>query len=414
MSDSTPSSPAPQPVLPEPQPEQLQAEAPRAERPGAGQSRAEPPRPPQAAVAAAAPRAAARWLLPLNLLLLGGVVTLGFVLLQQHQSMEGLANDAYAQAQRGMTLETRLAAAEAARAGLEQQLQSALSEIRASAQQTDVAALQAELDMLRRALAAQANPQHDWLLAEAGALLRVAAQQALHTRHVASAISLYESADSLLQRAADPALQPARAALQLELDALRAVQLPQIDSFYLQLGQLAQQLDALQVQSENEGPLRFTAPDPGAAPATASWWDELKRTLGTYFVVTRQDAPVLARLTPEQAFLIRQAIRLQLESARLALLQQDTRLYQAALDAALDGITRQLQGDARPALLASLQRLRAEAIEVSLPPLGAALQALDLLAAAEVAPPAAPSAAVPDDAADMPKPVEPAAGAATP
>jgi len=133
------------------------------------------------------------------------------------------------------------------------------------------------------------------------------------------------------------------------------------------------------VQSEGEGPLQFVAPELAPLPATAGWWEELKQTLRQYFVVTRRDVPVLARLTPQQALLIRQAIILQLESARLALLQGNQDIYLAALDAAAAGITQQLQGAGKPAVLASLQRLRAEPVAIVVPPLGAALQALELL-----------------------------------
>lgn len=320
------------------------------------------------------------WLLAALALL--GTGLLGFVFLQQRQAMETLAGDAYTLQQRGAAIEQLLQAAEAERARLAEQLQrqqALLDESRDSAPQAEVTALRRELDELRLNVVSQvANSEHDWLLVEATTLLRLAQQQALHGRNVASAISLYASAAARLQRISDPAIQPARAALQLELDALRAVDVPEVEGLYLQLGDLAQQLDALEVQSEDEVPLQFAAPDATALPATAGWWEELKHTLGQYFVVTRRDVPVLARLTPEQAVLIRHAIVLQLESARLALLQGQTRLYQSALDAAMLGITQQLQGEAKPAVLASLQRLRDEAIVAVIPPLGSTLQALEL------------------------------------
>jgi uroporphyrin-3 C-methyltransferase len=321
-----------------------------------------------------------------SLAALAGAGVLGFVFVQQRAAMETLAGDAYTQQQRSASVEQRLAVAEADAARLAQQLQQALDASRNSAGQADVAALRRELDLLRQDVASRvADSEHDWLLVEATTLLRLAQQQGLQGRNVVSVVSLYTSAAERLQQLADPALAPARAALQLELDALRAVEVPQIQSLYLQLGDLASQLPTLVVQSEGENLLQFVAPDAAALPATATWWDELKHTLAQYFVITRRDVPVLAQLTPAQTTLIRQAIALQLETARLALLQGDVRLYQGALDAAAQGITQQLQGEAKPALLASLQRLREEPIAVVLPPLGAALQALELAASAPAA-----------------------------
>jgi uroporphyrin-III C-methyltransferase len=332
------------------------------------------------------------WLVSLAALAAAGV--LGFVFVQQRTVMEALAGDVSTQQQRSATVEQRLAASEAVADRLAQQLQQALDASRNSAGQADVAALRRELDLLRQEVVSRmADSQQDWLLVEATTLLRLAQQQALQGRNVASAVSLYTSAAERLQQLADPALAPALAALQLELDALRAVEVPPIQSLYLQLGDLSAQLATLVVQSEGESPLQFAAPGAAALPATATWWDALKHTLAQYFVITRRDVPVLAQLTPAQTTLIRQAIALQLETARLALLQGDGRLYQGALDAAAQGITQQLQGEAKPALLASLQRLREEPIAVVLPPLGAALQALEAAEAApvsEIAPAPAP------------------------
>jgi uroporphyrin-3 C-methyltransferase len=339
----------------------------------------EPLLPSPAAKSAATPARGAPLLLwLLSLLALAGVVLVGFVFLQQRQAMETLAGNAYALEQRSTTFEQRLAAAEAERVQLAQRLQSALDDSRNSDPQAEMAGLRRELDTLRRDVVSQvADSGHDWLLVEATTLLRLAQQQAVHGHNVASGISLYLTADARLQLISDPALQPARAALQLELDALRAVEVPQIQALYLQLGELAQQLAALDVQGEGEPPLQFVAPDGAPLAVEASWWEELKSTLSQYFVVTRRDVPVLAQLTPQQDLLVRQSIALQLETARLALLQGDVRLYQAAIDAAALGITQQLQGDARPAVLASLQRLREEPVRAVIPPLGSALQVLE-------------------------------------
>lgn len=317
-----------------------------------------------------------------GLLGLGGVVLLGLLILQQREAMETLAADSYLLLQRSTSLDERLAAAEAESERLALELRAAQDASRASAPQAQLELLRRELDALRLDVASRvADSERDWLLVEAATLLRLAQQQAVHVRNVASACSLYESADERLQRVGDPALQAVRAALQLELDALRAVAVPEVQVLYLQLGELSGQLATLAVQSAGEGPLQFIPPEHVAPSATAGWWDELKSTLGQYFVVTRRDEPVLARLTPQQVALIRQAIMLQLETARLALLQEDQQLYAAALDAAADGISQQLQGEAKTAVLASLQRLRTEPVTVTIPPLGAALQALELLAA---------------------------------
>lgn len=332
------------------------------------------------------------WLLALLALL--GAALLGFVFLQQRQAMETLAGDAYTLQQGSAAFERRLAEAEAESQSLTQQLQAVLDESRESAQQlqavlddsrdsaqqTDVAALRSELAALRSDVARQAaNSTGGWALVEARSLLRLAQQQAGAGRNVDAAISLYMTAATSLRMINDPALQPALAALQLELDALRAVELPDIQGIYLQLGELQQQLATLVVQSEGEAPLQFVAPDVATAEAT-NWWEQLKQVVSQYFVVTRRDVPVLAQLTPQQAVLVRQVVALQLESARFAVLQGDEQVYRSALATAAQSVAQQLQGDSKAAVLASLQRLQDARILAVIPPLGAALQALELSA----------------------------------
>lgn len=329
----------------------------------------------------------------LNLILLAGLGALGFLVWQQQQAVARFAGSSIELQQRNAALSQRVDAADADRARLAAELASALAAAADNPAEDAVALLGADLEALRRELLTRtASSARDWSRLEAAALLRLARQQALSAATLPSAIRLYQDAANLLRQSNDAALQPVRAALQLELDALRSVEVPPVDDLYLQLGQLAAQLDTLQVQSQDEAPLQFSAPQPTALATAASWWEQIKQVLSQYFVVRRQDAPLLARLTPEQAFLVRQSIRLQLEGARLALLQGDTALYQAALDAARDGITAQLQGEAKAALLASLQRLRNTPIEIRLPTLGAALQSLEQL---DTGNGAAPGAATP-------------------
>jgi uroporphyrin-3 C-methyltransferase len=326
------------------------------------------------------PRGAFAQLLTLNVLLLAAVGLLGFLLWQQGRTMEALSGDAYSQQQRSNAIEQLLAEAERERERLDAALQQAMEAGSDDATQAELQALQQEVQLLRGSVAAQARSGgQGWQLTEIAGLLRLAQQRAQLAGDIPAAISLYQNANAQLQQQQDATMQPVRAALLLELDALRAVEVPQIDTLYLQLGEVARQLDALQVQSEAGGTLQFEAPASSAAQQAAGWWDSLLQLLSRYFVVTRQDAPVLARLSPEQVFLVRQAIRLQIESARLALLQREPRLYQDALDAAQAAISAQLQGESKASLLASLQRLRDEPITAEIPSLGAALQALELL-----------------------------------
>lgn len=323
-------------------------------------------------------------LISFNLLLLAGMAGLGYVYWKQQASLATLTADSASLEQRSSEAQARFAAAADTSAQLQEalQAQNALVAEQFATQAKQLDATNRELISLRLRISDQGSGANQgWMLTEAESLLRLARQRLLSARDVRSAISLYLACDDLLRQLNDPAVVAVREILTTELDTLRSVNIPDMTRMYEQLGNISLQLDELSlVAAANENTLKFNADSSETITETDSWLDSLGASLGQYFIIKRQDSPVLPQLSPEQAYMSRQIIRLHLEQARAALLREDTRLYQAALAAAHDDIEQYLQGANKAQLLAAVVQLRDTPILAAIPATGSALNALRQIA----------------------------------
>ena len=215
------------------------------------------------------------------------------------------------------------------------------------------------------------------LLAEARGLLRLGRERVLADQDIESAVGLYLAADEVLMIIDDPGIQLIRQTLQRETDTLRGVRMPDIAALHAQLGQLKAAVETLPLgNDQNTGLAGFASAGRAAEEEGGGWMNSLKAGLSRYFVLSRQAEPVRPRISDEGVALLRLDISLQLEQARLALMQGDTRLYQQTIDATAASIRSWAESSAAAPVLASLEALRSASLMPDLPPLGAALNAL--------------------------------------
>jgi len=330
-------------------------------------------------------RSSFRFMLTLfNLCLVVGLAGLAFLYWEQQKSLVVLFDDYNSAGQQQAETATRFTAEAAARASMQEamnmQLAAAAEQLATQAQQLEVASR--EIRSLRLRIGEQSSgANQSWKLTEAESLLRLARQRLLSARDVRSAISLYLACDDLLQQINDPTVIAVREVLLTELDSLRAVVIPDQQAIYERLGNLAAQLDELSLTSDSSSrEFSFPVPETEAATESAGWLSELGNSLSQYFVITRQDNPQLPQISAEQAYMTRQIIQLHLEAARVALLREQTRLYQTALNAAIGDIQLYLQGAGKEQVLSSLAQLRDMPVLAVLPPTGSTLNALRQIA----------------------------------
>jgi len=215
-----------------------------------------------------------------------------------------------------------------------------------------------------------------WALAEIEQVLLTAAQQLQLAGNVKAAIVALEGADTRLQRLNKPQFTALRRAIAADLANLRAV--PSLD----EVGASAR-IEAL-VARHASWPLASAqgseaAPAPRAGRQTTDIGQELWAELKRLVQIRRIDGNEAVLLPPDQAYFLRENLRLRLLSARLALLSQDQAAFRSDLNAVSQMLERYFNTrDAGVAdALKEVTRLSSLQIAHKLPGIDASLAALE-------------------------------------
>ena len=222
-----------------------------------------------------------------------------------------------------------------------------------------------------------ARSRDENVLADLDAAIRVALQQAAITGSAEPLVLTLKQAEERLARFNQPRLERVRRAVAQDLERVRSVGVTDITVLTIRLDEVIRMVDDLPLLStpERRGPARPALPTAGAAVSAAAaasgatsgaassamslatpstwvssfgdrWgslagylWGEVKGLVR----VTRIDQPEAMLVAPEQAFFLRENLKLRLLNARLALLsrqfdtaQSDLRDAQSALDRYFD------------------------------------------------------------------------------
>src|SRR3954470_7270452 len=174
----------------------------------------------------------------------------------------------------------------------------------------------------------------EWQLAEIEQVLAIASQQLQLAGNVRAALLALQLAEARLARADRPQFLPVRRALARDIERLKA--LPAIDfpGMSARIGALVAAVEALPLAFDERAETKATPRDT-AAPGFwtrlgAEVWGELKQLV----TVRRMSASEPPLLPPDQAYFLRQNLRLRLLDARLSLLARDEAGYRDDLRAA--------------------------------------------------------------------------------
>lgn len=319
------------------------------------------------------------------LLLMAGAAGGGFWLWQEAQERDQLIRD----------LQVQLEGVRDQFGGLPDQVQDQLSRQLANARaQTErseqalsqqLSAVQREQEQLSQQLAGQqqrlaslsTTTREDWLLAEAEYLLKIANQRVLIERTTSNAVALLRNADERLLQASqgigDAELFAIRKALSRDLSALETVEPIDKEGVYLRLYALAERVDdlpRLQVEAfaELTDPVQTVDEERAESGWVKRFWRGLRDLAGSldrYVRIDDVEAPAKPLVDSYATRLAALNVRLLLEQAQLALMQEEPQVYRHSLEKA--------QTLLRDYYLASEQNTRLQA-------------ALAELAAVEVAP----------------------------
>ena len=209
-------------------------------------------------------------------------------------------------------------------------------QVRLTESVNDLIAAQAGLRKNMTALYRQQNvPKQEWALAEVEYLLLIATHRLLLEADVETALSAMQAADDRLRGLPDPALLAVRKQLLADMNALRTSAMVDISGLALYLTDLIARTDSLPLQ----GPGIKTQQTVSAAEApeetTKPWWRRLLaslwRELKGVIIISHAGGQAELSLLPQQSFFLRQNLRLQLETARYAVLRRDTALLHSSV-----------------------------------------------------------------------------------
>ena len=238
------------------------------------------------------------------------------------------------------------------------------------------------------------------VLADLDAAVRVAVQQSAITGNAEPLSAALRQADERLARINQPRLERVRRALARDLDRVRAVSVTDIASLTIKLDEAVRTVDELPLLSQPErrgGVAAAAAARPGAvvAPAAAAsapnpaasvsadpatwlpwahtaWsgassrvWTEARSLVR----VTRIDRPEAMLVAPDQAWFLRENLKLRLLNARLALLSRQYDTVQSDLREVQTTLERYFDTSARRVALTTelVRQVGGQARQLSLP-----------------------------------------------
>jgi len=267
-----------------------------------------------------------------------------------------------------LSSEARLLAKQAQESAREATAKAALLEARVA----ESAIQRSQLEELMQSLS---RSRDENLLGDVEAGIRVATQQSAITGSAEPLVAALKQSDERLARTNQARLEGVRRAIARDLDRIRASTVADISSLTIKIDEAIRMIDELPLLSTAQGrgesgrgtrgamPASGSASGP-AADASSGWawnvnealargieraWQEIRALVR----VTRIDRPDAVLLAPEQAFFLRENVKLRLLNARLALLSRQFDTAQNDLQVALLALDRYFDHSSRRTVLAA-------------------------------------------------------------
>lgn len=239
---------------------------------------------------------------------------------------------------------------------------------------------QQQLQMSVQMLTQQPRYRADWLLAEVVYLLNLANQRLILVEDVEGALTVLILAKERLQLLNNPSVLNVRKQLTADIDRLRKVTRPDISGFAIQLSHFIAQVEnlpLLQRQHQLATSKVEIKPQTVGKSLAETIWYEIKQLV----VIRYNTEAATGLLTAEQSHFIVQNLRLQLESAKLALLRQDSKNLSATVEMAQHGLDSYYdqQNEMVKKLQTFLNQLQQLELNPKLPDVSVTLQSLQQL-----------------------------------
>jgi uroporphyrin-3 C-methyltransferase len=245
---------------------------------------------------------------------------------------------------------------------------------------SEVALQRTQLEDLMQSLS---RSRDENLVVDIEAGLRLAQQQSQLTLSAEPLLAALRTADQRLARAGEPRLVRLRTAIGRDIERIKSAAVADVPGVLLRLDEVARQVDDVPLANA-VGPAAPLASHraESAAPKPQSWWRQWLAIVGdearSLVRVSRIEQPEAVLLAPDQAFFLRENLKLRLMNARLALLARQTDAARADLATAAAALGRYFDPASRrtQAMATGLQQMQAQLRSVDLPRIDETLAAL--------------------------------------
>ncbi|MBN9406672.1 MAG: uroporphyrinogen-III C-methyltransferase [Burkholderiales bacterium] len=249
----------------------------------------------------------------------------------------------------------------------------------------DLTAYRSQMEELVQSVARNRDAN---LAAELESALRVAQDQAQLTGSVQPLLAALRSAERRVAASSDPRLAPVARAVAHDLERVKNASITDTAGVLARIDQVLRQVDELPVANAVGRERSGTTLRERAQPAPVTWWQRWSRSVldeaRDLLRVSRIERPEASMLSPDQAFFVRENLKLRLQGARLALLARQYEAARADLAAAAASLGTWFDPASRRTQAAAtlLQRIRGETHDAALPSVDDTLVALSQAAAA--------------------------------
>jgi uroporphyrin-III C-methyltransferase len=349
------------------------------------------PRPTAAAGAAAAGAAApprksitpalARWVLPGLILVSLAALVLALALWEKLGAMQEQLAHQSAEAS-AAAVEARVVARQAADVARDTAARLALTDARVSESTLQRAQLEELMQSLSRS-------RDENLVVDIESAVLLAQQQAQLAGSVQPLLAALKSADQRLQRAAQPRLSLLQRAIARDMGRIQATALADMPALLARMDELIRSADDIPLANAvGQAPAPVAPADAGSGQVSglvglARIVNLMRLELRGLVRVSRIEQPEAALLSPEQAFFVRENLKLKLLNAKLGLLARQIEPARADMAAAALSLGRYFDGTSRKTLAtaALLQQVQAQMRTLELPRVDETLAALATAAA---------------------------------
>ena len=217
----------------------------------------------------------------------------------------------------------------------------------------------------------------EWTLAEIEQALLIANQQLQLAGNVKAALIALETADARLARMDRPQLAALRRAINRDMERLKAAPYRDVLGMAMRLDNVATRIETLSLAVDQRAELAATGVQEGGSGFWQRVWLEVRQDVAELIRIQNVKSPGVPLLTPDQAFFLRENLRLRLLGARLSLLAHDDLSFRADVAAAAEWLSLYFDGSNKGvvAAQATLKQLLQSVSDVRPPDISASLDA---------------------------------------